>query len=147
MTTESNHDLLQTRLGLVAEHLRAENDHDMDAIMATFGQNAKFSLNAVSIDGRETIRGLYSGFGFGENGSFSNLQLEVKHQHVGNESIVVEFVMRGRHTGSFQGIAATNREFEIPACAIFDFDEEEKLASERAYFDGALLLQQLGVIS
>jgi steroid delta-isomerase-like uncharacterized protein len=146
MTTQSKQDLLQARIKLVADHIKAENDHDLDAIMATFGKNAKFNLNAVPLSGPDGIRGLYAGFGFGEGGSFSNIQVDVKQQHVSDESIVVELVLKGKHIGSFQGIAATNREFEVPACAIFDFDEDEKLASERVYFDGAFLLQQLGVL-
>jgi hypothetical protein len=53
---------------------------------------------------------------------------------------------RGKHTNTWQGIPATNREFEVPACAVFDFDDKGKVASERVYFDGALLLRQLGVL-
>jgi hypothetical protein len=53
----------------------------------------------------------------------------------------------GEHTGTWQGIAATGRKIESPVCAIFVFDEEGKVASERVYFDGTLLLKQLGVLS
>jgi hypothetical protein len=140
-----NQDKLEARIALVKEHLQAENDHNLDAIMTTFGQNPKFNLNGLPLEGTDTIRGLYGGFGFGGQGSFSNLKAEVMQQHVSNESIVIELILRGKHTGNFQGIDATNQEFQIPACAIFDFDAEEKLASERVYFDGALLLKQLGV--
>ena len=34
-----------------------------------------------------------------------------------------------------------------PACAIFTFDGDSKLAGERVYFDGASLLKQLGVLA
>lgn len=147
MTGESNQEKFDTRVRLVDEHLRAENAHDLDAIMETFGRNPRFNLNGVSLDGSENIQAMYSGFGFREQGSFSDIKVEKKQQHVGEESIVVEVVLNAKHTGNFQGIAATNREFEIPLCAIFEFDGEEKLAGERVYFDGASLLRQLGVLS
>lgn len=137
---------IENRIKLVEEHLQAENNHNLDAIMATFGQNPSFNLNGLDLGGSESIRGLYDGFGFGGNGSFSNLKAEVRHQHVSNDSIVVELIIKGKHTANFQGIPATDRDFEIPACAIFDFDSEEKLACERVYFDGTLMLKQLGVI-
>lgn len=146
MTTELKPDRRQAQSRLVDEHIRAENTHDLDAIMATFGPRARFNLNAIALNDTESIRGLYDGFGFGGRGSFSNLRAEVTQRHVGDESIVVEMMLRGKHTADFQGIAATNREFEIPACAIFEFDEAGGLAGERVYFDAALLLQQLGVL-
>jgi SnoaL-like polyketide cyclase len=147
MIRGSNQDQLDGRIRLVDEHLRAENEHNLDAIMATFGHNPRFNLNGVALNDADSIRGMYDGFGFGGQGSFSNIKVEVKQQHISDESIVVELMLRGKHTDSFQAIAATNREFEIPVCAIFDFDEEGKLAGERVYFDGALLLQQLGILA
>jgi SnoaL-like polyketide cyclase len=55
-------------------------------------------------------------------------------------------ILSGKHTGDWQGIQATGRGFEIPACAIFTFDEDGRLAGERVYFDMALLLKQIGVL-
>jgi hypothetical protein len=89
---------------------------------------------------------MYGSFGFGPNGSFSNIKIESRQQHISEESIVVELILRAQHTGGFQGLEATNREFEIPLWAIFEFDGEEKLSGERVYFDGAVLLPQLGVL-
>jgi hypothetical protein len=45
-----------------------------------------------------------------------------------------------------QGFPATGRRVDVPFCAIFVF-EEERLLSERLYFDLATLLRQLGVLS
>ena len=147
MKRESTQDQLDARVRLVDEHLKAENQHDLDAIMATFGQDPSFYLNGIQLNDRESIRAMYGGFGFGGQGSFSNVKAELKQQHVSDNGIVAELVLSGKHTDIWQGIPATNREFEIPACAIFDFDATGKLAGERVYFDGALLLQQLGLLS
>lgn len=134
------------RVSLVNEHLRAENAHDLDAIMTTFSQQARFNLNGLAVSDPGSIRGLYDAFGFGGKGSFSNLNAEVIQMHVSDEAIITELLFTGIHTDTFQGIAATNRQFSIPACAIFTFDGEGKLAGEKVYFDGALVLQQLGVL-
>jgi steroid delta-isomerase-like uncharacterized protein len=143
-----NQEQLDARLRLVDEHLRAENDHDLDAIMATFGQDPKFQLNAIPLNDRESIRAMYGGFGFGGGGgSFSDVKATETARHVADGSVVVELTLGGKHTGEFQGIPATNRTFEIPVCAIFDFDGDGTLAGERVYFDGALMLQQLGILA
>jgi hypothetical protein len=134
------------RLELVEEHLRAENAHDLDAIVATFGRQPTFVLNGLTLNGHEGIRNLYGSFGFGGQGGFSALAGETTARHLSDEAIVLELTLRGKHTAEWQGIPATGREFAIPACAIFTFDGEGKLAGERVYFDGALLLQQLGVL-
>lgn len=54
--------------------------------------------------------------------------------------------MRGRHTGTWQGIASTGRDFEVAVCTVYKFDEDGKLAGEHVYFDTGSLLKQLGVL-
>jgi predicted ester cyclase len=54
--------------------------------------------------------------------------------------------VRGRHTGEWQGIAATGRKIEVAVCTVYKFDERGKLASENVYFDTGSLLKQLGVL-
>jgi steroid delta-isomerase-like uncharacterized protein len=146
MSTASSELQRDARLQLVAEHLRAENEHDVDAIMATFGENPSFQLNAVHLEGSDNIRGMYRAFGFGENGGFSDIKAELLKQHVTDDTIITELTLKAKHTGDWQGIPPTNREFEVPLIAIFEFDATGKLAGERVYFDGALMLQQLGLL-
>ena len=49
MPTTLTHDQIQARLQLVEEHTRAENAHDLDGIMRTFGKDPLFVLNANTI--------------------------------------------------------------------------------------------------
>lgn len=133
-------------LQLVEQHVRAENEHDIEGILETFGSEPCFDLNSMHINGRDGIRSLYEGFGFGGAGAFAGLRAETKNRHVTSNTIVLELLLSGEHVGNWQGIPATRRKFAVPACAVFTFDEAEKLASERVYFDTALLLQQLGVM-
>jgi steroid delta-isomerase-like uncharacterized protein len=143
----SNSPLRETRLRLVEEHCLAENNHDLDAIMATFGDDPFFGLNELEISGSETVEAVYAGFGFADQGSFSNLRIETLRRHVSDESVILEIVITGKHTGEWNGIAATNREIRVPACAVFTFDDTERLAGEKVYADFSILLRQLGVIA
>lgn len=134
------------RLQSVQAHLDAECQHDLDAIMATFTAQPGFALNGMEAAGYDVVRGLYDGFGFGQQGSFADIQVEVKQQYVGDDSVTVELMFRAKHAGEWQGIAATGRAIEIPLCAIFTFDAKNKVASERVYFDAATVLQQIGAL-
>lgn len=136
----------EAQLKLVEDHCQAENNHDLNAIMETFGAHPYFSLNELEINGRATVQGLYAGFGFGEGGSFSDLQLEVVRRHPGDEAVTLEIIITGEHTGEWNGIPATGKSISVPACAIFTFDEEGKLAGERVYTDFTVVLRQLGVL-
>jgi predicted ester cyclase len=68
------------------------------------------------------------------------------HLHAGEEAIPMEVVLSGIYTGTWFGIPPTGRRFEIPACAVFIFDEYDKIAGERSSFDSALTLRQLGLL-
>lgn len=139
---------IERRLQIVDEHMRAENEHDVDAIMRTFGKEPIFFLNDNIFQGHNGIRSMYETFGFGDAGGFSEIRLETKVPHItADGTVILEAVLHGKHTGEWQGIAPTGREIEIPLCAVIPFDDEGMLAGERVYLDGGLMLRQLGVIS
>lgn len=89
----------------------------------------------------------FYGFGFGGQGGFTDIHVAERQRHVSDDVVVLEVMVTGEHTGTWQGIPATGKRFEVPLCAVFVFDGEGKLAGERVYMDGALLLRQLGVLS
>ena len=43
------------------------------------------------------------------------------------------------------GLPATGRRVEISLCGIYTFDDQDRLAGERIYYDRATVLRQLGV--
>lgn len=138
---------IEARLKIVDEHLRAENDHDVDGIMRTFGENATFVLNSDTISGQDDIRAFYEAFGFGGGGGFTNLHVIERTRHISDDAIILEITVTGEHTNPWQGIPATGRKIEVPLCAVFPFDDNGELTGERVYMDGGLLLRQLGVLS
>jgi len=147
MSKAWSEDQLSTRAQLLEEHLRAENAHDLEAIMATFGQGAIMILNGYTFEDHKGIRSLHEEFGFNNNGGFSDLRIDVKRRHIADDAIILEQSLSGRHTGTWQGYAATGRSFKVAVCTVYTFDEEGKLAGENAYFDRALLLKQLGALA
>lgn len=139
-------DQLKTRAALLEEHLRAENEHDLEAIMETFGQGAVMILNGYTFEDHNGIRALHEEFGFNDNGGFSDLRVEVRRRHNATDAIILEQTLSGRHTGTWQGYGATGRSFKVAVCTVYTFDEEGKIVGENAYFDRAFLLKQLGAL-
>jgi steroid delta-isomerase-like uncharacterized protein len=136
-------DRLEARLQLVEEHIRQENEHDLAGIMRTFGATARFDdepLDAHHV-GREDVRTFYSGM----LQALPSLTLDVRQRHAAVDTVIVEVIVRGQHQGPWRGLPATGRHIELPLCGIFTFDEEDQLAGERAYYDRATLLRQLGI--
>jgi steroid delta-isomerase-like uncharacterized protein len=131
-----------TRIKAVEDHVRIENTYDLDAVMETFGHTCSFLANHELHEGREAVRAFYGEFLRG----FPDLRFDIKGLHVGDEAIPVEMVVSGTHLGPWFGLSPTGRRFELPACAVFIFDEDDKIAGERGYFDSALLLRQLGLV-
>ena len=147
MATKLNQTQIDARLRIVDEHMRAENAGDLNGIMNTFGERPTFILNGDTLAGHESIRAFYEGFGFGGQGGFTHIHVDERQRHISDDVVILEVMVSGEHTGTWQGIPATGKRFEVPLCAVFVFDEEGKLAGERVYMDGALLLRQLGVLS
>jgi steroid delta-isomerase-like uncharacterized protein len=131
------------RIRAVQEHFRIENTHDLDAVMDTFGNQANSLANNVLHEGWDAVRAFYGEFFRG----FPDLRFDIRHLHAGDEAIPVELVLSGTHTSTWFGMPPTGRRFEMPACAVFIFDEHDQIAGERGYFDSTLMPPQLGLLA
>jgi steroid delta-isomerase-like uncharacterized protein len=134
---------LQARIAIVDEHIRCENRHDLEAVMATFGRDARYDDEPWADHrlGRDGVRSYYVELLHG----MPNLGIEVKHRHVAAEAMVVEVTISGTHLGAWRGLPATGRKLAFPLCGIYTFDAEDRLAGERIYYDRAMVLGQLGL--
>jgi steroid delta-isomerase-like uncharacterized protein len=128
------------RQRLVEEFLRRFNEHDLDALLTTFGKEADLVLNGERHTGRDGIRGLF-GMLYGD---FPDLHLRVRRVYLADEAIVAEAVLHATPGRTPRAAGYPGRRLEVPVCALFHFDSEEKLTDSSFYFDGALLLRQLG---
>ena len=134
---------LQKRMGIVDEHIRCENRHDLDAVMATFGSEARFDDEPWEDHrtGRDGVRSYYVEI----MRALPDLVIEVGDRHVASDTVVLEVTIRGTHLGSWRGLPATGRRVGFPLCAVYMFDATDQLSGERVYYDRAAVLKQLGM--
>ncbi|HLH09056.1 MAG TPA: ester cyclase [Terriglobales bacterium] len=137
---ESN---LAARMALVEQHVRFENQHDLERVLETFGRVAEYQDCpwALRYDGRDGVGHFYTQL----MKALPDLQIEILRRHVSEETIVLEVMIRGTHLGEWKGLAPTGRRVELPLCGIYTFDADNRLAGEKIYYDRGTVLRQLGV--
>lgn len=117
---------------LVQAHMAAENDHDIDAIMATFASKTEMVFNGQRFEDLEQIRSLHIGFGMSSlPGGLHGIRLVPERETFGEEHVLIEARLFATHTGVIQGYPPTNQEVELYYTATYRFDRHGKLASER----------------
>ncbi|MDX3901447.1 MAG: ester cyclase [Sphingobium sp.] len=78
-------------------------------------------------------------------GGISDFDVEIEQLIAEGDKVVARFVLTGRHSGSFQGIAATGRTVRITATDIYRF-EDGRIAEGWAMMDFLGFLQQVGAM-
>jgi steroid delta-isomerase-like uncharacterized protein len=136
-------DRARARIAAVDAHVRGENDHDLDGLMAPFGAQARFDDEPWGDRrmGPEAVRAYYVEL----LEALPDLVIDVKRRHAADEAVVLEVVIRGTHCGAWRGLPATGRRVEFPLCGVFEFDAADRLAGERVFYDRAAVLGQLGM--
>jgi steroid delta-isomerase-like uncharacterized protein len=131
------------RIRLVEEHVRAENHHDLERIMTTFGDRARYEDQPWGElhDGPAGIRAYYTRL----LAALPDLYIAVERRHVTSDDVILEVTITGTHRGAWRGLPATGRRVRIPLCAVYTFDDAGKLAGERIYYDRAAMLGQIGL--
>jgi steroid delta-isomerase-like uncharacterized protein len=136
-------DRSKARMATVAEHIRSENRHDLEALMATFGPDAHYDDEPWQ-DHRTGLEGVRSYY-IELLGSLPDLAIDVRQQYVTSDAIIVEVTIRGTHLGPWRGVPATGRRVEFPLCGFYTFDSHDRLAGERIYYDRGAVMRQLGL--
>jgi steroid delta-isomerase-like uncharacterized protein len=120
----------------------AWNQHDADAIVATFAPEGSYS--------DPTTGGPLHGAAIGENAarlwsSLPDLAFEVTSiADTDDGAVVAEWIMRGTNHGSMLGLPPTGKSVELPGIDVVRFDGDA-IASVTGYFDGGVLPRQLGL--
>jgi len=127
----------------VREHMESENVHDFDVTLGTFADHPRYEIVPTGdvFDGAEEVQRYFDD----TRTAFPDQRNELIALHHSDESVVVEFMLRGTHEGPLRGIPPTGKSFECRCVAFFLF-EEDRLVCERAYFDAATIMAQLGLI-
>jgi len=136
-------DKKSARLALVHEHVRLENEHHLEGVLSTFGKNANYEDEAWGdrYAGRDGVRLYYEQL----IAALPDLEIRVLKEHVSESNVLLEVLICGTHLGPWRGLPATGRRVEVPLCGIYTFDDDDRLAGERIYYDRATVLRQLGV--
>lgn len=131
------------RMALVEQHIRLENEHDLEGVLRTFGDAARYDDEpwGEHFEGRSGVRQFYEQL----MKALPDLEIEVQRRHVTADAILVEVVIRGTHLGGWRGLPATGRRVEFPLCGVYTFDDADRLAGEKIYYDRGTVLRQLGV--
>ena len=134
---------LSPRMAIVEEHVRLENEHNLDGIIETFGDTARYDDESWNehYEGREQVRQFYREL----MAALPDLQIEIIRRHVAAETIVLEVIIHGTQLGAWRGLPATGRRIKVPLCGIYTFSSDDRLAGEKIYYDRAMVLRQLGV--
>ena len=129
---------------VVLEHVDAENVHDPDRVIATYSRESPVFEDVPSgarYVGGENIVGNYRHLWDG----FPGLQRAITRWTFGEDSVVIELTLSGRHEGAFRGVAPSGREASLRVIAHFQFDEEGRIQQETAYYDSLTFMRQLGI--
>jgi len=131
------------RIALVEQHIRFENQHDLEGVLSTFGDTAHYDDEAWGEhhEGRDGVRRFYEQL----MRALPDLVIDVQRQHVTEDAILMEVMIRGTHLGSWRGLPATGRRVDVPLCGVYTFDRDDRLAGEKIYYDRGTVLRQLGV--
>src|SRR5438477_1778382 len=140
-------DRMSARIAIVEQHIRLENEHDLEGVLRTFGDTARYDDEpwGAHYEGQNGVRKFYEQL----MNALPDLEIEVQRRHVTEDTIVVEVIIRGTHLGAWRGLPATGRRVEFPLCGIYTFDPRSdgtaRLAGEKIYYDRATVLRQLGI--
>jgi steroid delta-isomerase-like uncharacterized protein len=131
---------------VILEHVEAENANDPARVLATYSREAPVFEDVASgarLVGGEQIVGNYRHLWDG----FPDLTRDITRWTFGEDSVVIELTLRGRHEGRFRGVPPTNRELVLRVIAHFEFDDEGRIQQETAYYDSMTVMRALGLPS
>ncbi len=131
--------LRQRREEIVHQHVNAENDGELDAMIASFhSPHYQVIPMGAIVDGADAVRSMFGDVLKG----FPDFQFIILKLYHDENAVIVEGRITGTHKGEFAGMTPKGRKMDIQTACIFDFDED-RLMKETVYFDFATLQRQL----
>ena len=105
-------DRQSARTAIVEQHIRLENEHDLEAVLRTFGDTARYDDEpwGEHYNGRNGVRLFYEQL----MKALPDLEIEVQSRHATDNAVLVEVMIRGTHLGNWRGLPATGRRVEFP---------------------------------
>ena len=99
-------DRRSARLASVERHIRLENAHDLEGVISTFGDTARYDDEpwGEHYTGRDGIRLFYEQL----MKALPDLEIEVQCQHVTDDAVLVEVMIRGTHLGVWRRVPSAS---------------------------------------
>lgn len=125
---------------LMARHLKAENNHDLAATLATLTEDCVFDDRGLGkiFRGRKAVGEYYQMWW---QAFAMTVHTEQRH-FPAPDLAIVETHFKGKHIGNFFGLEATGHTIDL-SVAVFITLRDGLLAGERFYWDKVTLFQQL----
>ena len=132
-----------SKSAVVAHHVDVENQHDMDAMLATLVDEnpIRDEVTGKAYRGVEAVAGRYAELWK----AFPDFTATITQLIEKDDDVVMAADFTGTHRGVYKGHEPTDRAFKVRLVNIFHF-EGDKIASETIYFDLSSQLRQLGLL-
>jgi hypothetical protein len=87
------------RIAIVEQHVRLENAHDLEGVLGTFGDTARYDDEpwGEHFNGRDGVRQFYEQL----MKALPDLQIEIQRRHAGDDAIILEVMIRGTQLGAW----------------------------------------------
>jgi steroid delta-isomerase-like uncharacterized protein len=134
---------METHAGIVALHRAREgwNADDLNGYLALYRSDAVVHGYAGVEPGIDNIRQFYQAFRV----AFPGSHLVFEDVFAAGDKVTCRYVVHGKHTGPFNGMPATQKEFSLPGITVLRF-VDDKCVERWSQADFLSLLQQLGAI-
>jgi steroid delta-isomerase-like uncharacterized protein len=116
------------------------NEGRVNALDTAFADNVILHTKPA-VTGKANAIAYYANYVTG----FSNRQFIVRESLAQGNKVVKYWNFKGKHTGTFFGIPATNKDVDIEGCTIATI-VNGKITEERDFMDMLEFLQQLGIM-
>ena len=121
---------------------KAINDGQIELVNEdSFASDATVVIPGENIEGIENFRAYYNNYIAG----FSEREFSIVKVFGQNDNLVKQWRFKGKHTGDFFGIPATDKYVDLSGVTIVEM-RDGKIASEQDFFDNLDFLKQLGLM-
>jgi hypothetical protein len=128
----------ERRLRLFQVHADAENDRDIDAIMATFAPDAVMVFNEIRFTDPVSIRIAHMGFGMSAvPAGLEGVRQEHERIRFSDNHVLVEGRVVAKHVAPLFGYPPSNQQVEMFYTAAYLFNQADLLISEHVVMNWA----------
>jgi len=133
---------------IVRKYMDAWNNRDVDAIVSFFADGGEY-IDVTNVNNgwaapwrgrdaiREAVRDMYAGV--------PDLAFDVSFIRAASDYAVVEWTMKGTHSGDWETLPATHQTLAVPGVSVIQL-VDGKISHQRDYWDGYLFSSQLGLL-